>query len=421
MALGNKLTLADLTDKELGGKRVVMRVDFNVPFGKDGKISNNQRITATIPTINEVFAKGANSIVLLSHLGRPNGLVDPKSSLRPVAERLQELIGKPVIFVPESIGPEVDAVVTAPAPGSIILLENVRFHVEEEGSGLDAAGKKVKASPEAIAAFSAALSSYGDVYINDAFGTAHRAHASMVGVKLPIRAAGNLIKTELDAFVPIVESPRRPLLSILGGAKVTDKIKLIKNLLDKVDEMILTGGMAYTFIKVAYGVNIGKSLFDTAGAKIVPELLAKAESKGVKIHLVEDFVCADAFKADANAQVLTKEQGIPDGWLGLDIGPKTLADYTEAIGRAQSIIWNGPAGVYEWDAFQAGTRGILEACAAAKARGALVVIGGGDCGACAAQWGYADRLSHISTGGGASLELLEGNQMPGLLALSDKS
>jgi phosphoglycerate kinase len=421
MALGNKLTLADLTSAELAGKRVVIRVDFNVPFAKDGTISNNQRITATIPTINDVFAKGANSVVLLSPLGRPDGRPNPKLTLRPVADRLQELLGKPVTFIAESIGPEVDAATKAPAPGSIILLENVRFHVEEEGSGVDASGAKVKADPAAVEAFSKALSSYGDVYINDAFGTAHRAHASMVGVKLPIRAAGHLIKTELDAFVPIVESPRRPLLSILGGAKVTDKIKLIKNLLDKVDEMILTGGMAYTFLKVAYGVSIGSSLFDKDGAAIVPELLEKAKAKGVTIHLVEDFVCGDKFAADAQVKTFTKAEGIPDGWLGLDVGPATIADYAAAIARANSIIWYGPAGVYEFEAFQAGTRGILDACAAAKERGALVVIGGGDCGACAAQWGYTDKISHISTGGGASLELLEGNKMPGLLALSDKA
>jgi phosphoglycerate kinase len=421
MALGNKLTLANLTDKELGGKRVVIRVDFNVPFGKDGKISNNQRISATIPTINEVFAKGANSVVLLSHLGRPDGRVVPSASLAPVATRLQELIGKPVTFVPKVIGPEVDAAVAKPAAGSIILLENVRFHPEEEGSGVDESGKKVKASPEAVAAFRKALTSYGDVYINDAFGTAHRAHSSMVGVQLPIRAAGNLIKTELDAFVPIIESPRRPLLSILGGAKVTDKIKLINNLLDKVDEMIITGGMAYTFLKQAFGIQIGDSLFDTEGAAIVQKILDKAKEKNVKIHIAEDFVCGDAFKADAKVKTFSKAEGIPAGWRGLDAGPATVAVYKEAISRAQSIIWNGPAGCYEWEAFQAGTRGILDACAAAKERGALVVIGGGDCGACAMQWGYEKKISHISTGGGASLELLEGNQMPGLLALSDRT
>jgi phosphoglycerate kinase len=297
----------------------------------------------------------------------------------------------------------------------------VRFHVEEEGSGVGADGKKIKATPEAIEAFSKALSSYGDVYVNDAFGTAHRAHASMVGVKLPIRAAGHLIKTELDAFVPIVESPRRPLLSILGGAKVTDKIKLILNLLDKVNEMIITGGMAYTFLQVGYGVNIGSSLFDSDGAGLVEEIFDKAKEKGVQIHLIEDFVCGDKFTADAQVRTFTRREGIPHGWMGLDIGPETVADSAAAIGRATSIIWTGPAGVYEWEPFQGGTRGILDACAGAKARGALVVIGGGDCGACAAQWGYADKISHISTGGGASLELLEGKKMPGLLALSDKS
>lgn len=418
--LGNKLTLADLTNAELGGKRVIMRVDYNVPFGTDGKISNNQRISETIATINEIFEKGAKSLVLLSHLGRPNGRVVPKESLKPVAEKLQELLGKPVTFVPECVGPEVEAAVANPAQGAVILLENVRFHIEEEGSGVDEAGKKIKATKEQIDAFCAKLTSYGDVYINDAFGTAHRAHASMVGVKLPLRAAGNLIKRELDAFVPIVESPKRPLLSILGGAKVTDKIKLINNLLDKVDEMIITGGMAYTFLKVIDNAKIGSSLFDEAGAATVKDLLAKAQSKGVKIHYGYDFLCADKYAEDANTKVYNKDEGIPDGWMGLDNGPKTQAEFAEVVGRANTIIWNGPAGVYEWANFQGGTRSLLDACAAAKERGALVVIGGGDCGACANKWGYKDRLSHISTGGGASLQLLEGGDMPGLLALSDK-
>ena len=216
--LGKKLTLHDLTSAQLGGKRVVMRVDYNVPFDKTGKISNNQRIEATLPTIKEIFDKGANSIVLLSHLGRPDGRKSEKESLKPVAERLQELIGQPVTFIDDCIGPQVDAAVKAPAKGSIILLENVRFHVEEEGSGKDAEGNKIKADPAKVAEFRAKLSTYGDVYINDAFGTAHRAHSSMVGVNLPIKAAGNLIKRELDAFVPVLETPKRPLLSILGGS-----------------------------------------------------------------------------------------------------------------------------------------------------------------------------------------------------------
>ncbi|OHT14473.1 Phosphoglycerate kinase [Tritrichomonas foetus] len=418
--LGKKLTLHDLTSKELQGKRVVMRVDYNVPFGKDGKISNNQRITETIPTIKEIFEKGAKSIVLLSHLGRPDGRVVPKYTLRPVAERLQELYGHPVTFLEDCVGPAVEAAVADPAQGSVILLENVRFHIEEEGSGVDENGNKVKADPAKVEEFCNKLTSYGDVYICDAFGTAHRGHASMAGIHLPIRAAGNLIKRELDAFVPVIETPNRPLLSILGGAKVTDKIKLINNLLDKVDEMIITGGMAYTFMKVAYNVKIGSSLFDEKGAEIVPQLLEKAKAKNVKIHLCQDFTCGNKFAEDAEVKTFSLEEGIPDGWMGMDAGPLTVKEYVEAIGRANTIIWNGPAGVYEWDNFQKGTRAILDACAEAKARGALVVIGGGDCAACAMKWGYTEKISHISTGGGASLQLLEGGDMPGLMKLSDK-
>lgn len=418
--LGKKLTLHDLTPAQLEGKRVVMRVDYNVPFDKEGKISNNQRIEATIPTIREIFDKGANSIVLLSHLGRPDGRYDAKSSLAPVAVRLSELIGQPVQFVKDCVGPEVDAAVRAPAKGSIILLENVRFHIEEEGSGLDEQGKKIKADPAKVKEFRDKLSSYGDVYICDAFGTAHRGHSSMVGVNLPIRAAGNLIKRELDAFVPVLETPKRPLLSILGGSKVTDKIKLINNLLDKVDMMIITGGMAYTFMKVAYGVKIGGSIFDPEGAKIVPQLMDKAKAKNVKLILAKDFMCGDAFKNDCNTKVFTVEEGIPDGWQGLDAGPATVEEYRKAIAEANTIIWNGPAGVYEFDKFQAGTRAVLDAVAARKEAGALVVIGGGDCATCAMKWGYTDKISHISTGGGASLQLLEGGEMPGLINLSDK-
>ncbi|EAY18772.1 Phosphoglycerate kinase, putative [Trichomonas vaginalis G3] len=417
--LGNKLTLHDLTEKDLAGKRIVMRVDFNVPFGKDGKIANNQRIEATIPTIKEVFAKGANSITLLSHLGRPNGHVT-KETLAPVAQRLEELIGMKVTFVKDCVGPEVHAVCDRPAKGALILLENVRFHYEEEGARVNEDGSKTKPTKEELDKFYAELTSLGDIYINDAFGTAHRGHASMAHVNLPIRAAGNLIKKELDAFVPVLEKPVRPLLSILGGGKVTDKIKLIENLLDKVDEMIITGGMAFTFLKVSQNVQIGKSIFDEEGAKIVNQLLEKAKAKNVKIHLPSDFKIADAFKADANTKIVTLEEGIPEGWMGLDIGPKTIKEFQETVLRAKTLVWNGPAGVYEFEAFQAGTRGILDAVAQATANGALTVIGGGDCAACAMKWGYTEKISHISTGGGASLELLEGRPMPGLLALSDK-
>ena len=419
--LGKKLTLHDLTKIQLEGKRVVMRVDYNVPFDKQGNISNNQRIQSTIPTIREIFEKGAKSICLLSHLGRPDGRVQPKSSLAPVAKRLEELIGQPVIFVNDCIGEEVDKITANPEQGSIILLENVRFHPEEEGAGVDEKGEKFKVSKEAIAEFSAKLTKLGDVYINDAFGTAHRAHASMVGVNLPIRAAGNLVKLELDAFVPVLENPTRPLLSILGGAKVSDKIKLIENLLDKVDEMIICGGMAYTFLKVLEGTQIGKSLFDVKGAEIVQDLMKKAQEKGVKIHLPVDFVCGDEFKADCQIQLIHKSVGIPETWQGLDIGPESIKLFQEVVLRARTIIWNGPAGVYEWEKFQAGTRGLLDSVAEVKEKhSALTVIGGGDAATCAMSWGYTQKISHISTGGGASLELLEGRVMPGLYALSDK-
>lgn len=418
--LSTKLTLSDLTAEQLAGKKVLMRVDFNVPFGKDGKISNNQRISETIPTINEIFSKGANSLVLLSHLGRPNGRVEAKSSLKPVAERLSELVGKPVTFLKDCIGAEVLAATANPKKGEIILLENARFHIEEEGSGVDANGKSIKADKVAVEAFRAELSKLGDVYINDAFGTAHRAHSSMVGVNLPIRVAGNLMSKELKAFIPVLEIPQKPVLSILGGSKVTDKIKLIKNLLDKVDEMIICGGMAFTFLKVAYGVEIGKSLYDAEGANIVNELLAKAKEKNVNIILPVDHVAGDAFKADCKTVIATNQEGVPAGYSGFDAGPESTKLFQAAVSRANTIIWNGPAGVYEFEPFQKSTRGILDAAAAAKERGAIVVIGGGDCATCALQWGYADRITHVSTGGGASLQLLEGGDMPGISALSSK-
>lgn len=418
--LSSKLTLADLKKEQISGKRVLIRVDFNVPFDKSGNISNNQRITETIPTINEVFEKGAKAVILMSHLGRPDGKVEPKSSLKPVAVRLQELIKKEVTFLTDCIGPEVQKACGSPKQGQIILLENVRFHVEEEGSGVDASGKKIKAEPSKVAAFRAELTKLGDVYINDAFGTAHRDHSSMTGINLPIKAAGALVSKELKAFIPILEKPQRPVLSILGGSKVTDKIKLIKNLLDKVNEMIICGGMAYTFLKVANNVEIGKSLFDQEGSAIVKELLSKAKEKNVKIILPVDHVCGDSYKADAKVVIADNTKGVPEGYQALDAGPKSIELYKEALGKANTIIWNGPAGVYEFEAFQKGTRAILEAAAAAKARGAIVVVGGGDVATCAIQWGFASKLTHVSTGGGASLQLLEGGDMPGISALSNK-
>ncbi|KAH9645797.1 hypothetical protein HF086_012524 [Spodoptera exigua] len=348
MAL-NKLSIDALN---LAGKRVLMRVDFNVPL-KDGVITNNQRIVAALDSVKYALDKGAKSVVLMSHLGRPDGQANLKYTLKPVAEELKKLLNKDVTFLPDCVGPEVEAACADPTPGSVILLENLRFHIEEEGKGVDASGAKAKADPEKVKAFRESLRKLGDVYINDAFGTAHRAHSSMMGEGFEQRASGFLLKKELQPF-----------LAILGGAKVADKIQLIENLLDKVNEMIIGGGMAYTFLKETQGMAIGNSLYDAEGAKIVGKLLEKAAKNNVKVHLPVDFVTGDKF--DENAQVGAADiaSGIPDGWLGLDVG-------------------------------------------------------GGDTATCCAKWGTEDKVSHVSTGGGASLELLEGKVLPGVAALSD--
>jgi phosphoglycerate kinase len=324
-----------------------------------------------------------------------------------------------VVFLQDCVGAEVEAACANPAPGTVFLLENLRFHVEEEGKGVNAAGEKFKASKEAVAAFAASLTRLGDVYVNDAFGTAHRAHASMVGVQLPVRASGFLLKRELAYFSKALEAPARPFLAILGGAKVADKIQLITNLLDKVDEMVIGGGMAFTFKKVAQGVAIGDSLYDAEGAKLVEGILAKAAAKGVKIHLPCDHVAADRFDRDAAVQLVTDAQGIPAGWRGLDVGPASRADFTAAVLRAKTIVWNGPAGVFEWPAFAEGTKALAAAVAQATAGGAVSIIGGGDTATAAEQFGVAGKVSHVSTGGGASLELLEGKELPGVTALTD--
>jgi len=401
--------------------RVLIRVDFNVPM-KGGNITNNQRIVAALPTIQFALDKGA-SVILMSHLGRPDGNVVPSMSLQPVAVELEKLLNRPVIFLNDCVGEEVERACSAETlkPGSVVLLENLRFHVEEEGKGISASGEKTVATAEQIAAFRASLSSLGDFYVSDAFGTAHRAHSSMVGTSHERKAAGFLIKKELDYFAKALESPEKPFLAILGGAKVSDKILIINNLLDKVDEMIIGGGMAYTFKKVCYNVNIGNSLFDQKGAEIVKELLAKAEKNGVKLHLPIDYVTADDFNENANTGIADDETGIPDGWQGLDCGPKSRALFNEVVGRANTILWNGPMGVFEWDKFDAGTRSLMDAVCQATARGATTIIGGGDTATCAKKYGVEDQLSHVSTGGGVSLELLEGKSLPGVAALTSLS
>nr|QBH73951.1 phosphoglycerate kinase [Essigella californica] len=414
MAL-NKLSIKSL---EIANKRVLMRVDFNVPL-KDGKITNNQRIVAALDSINYALDSGAKSLVLMSHLGRPDGLPNPKYSMKPVADELKKLLNKEITFLSDCVGPDVEKACADPAPGSIILLENLRFHLEEEGKGVNAAGEKIKADKEDVKKFRESLQKLGDLYVNDAFGTAHRAHSSMMGEGFEKRAAGILLNKELTYFAKALDNPERPFLAILGGAKVADKIQLIENLLDKVDEMIIGGGMAYTFLKISKGMKIGDSLYDEAGAKIVEKLLDKAKARNVKIHLPVDFLAADKFDENANTQSATVEEGIPDGWMGLDCGLETQKLFVEPIARAKVIVWNGPAGVFEFEKFAAGTKALMDTVVEATKNGTITIIGGGDTATCAAKWGTESLVSHVSTGGGASLELLEGKVLPGVAALSD--
>ena len=411
---------AGIADVDVAGKRVLMRVDFNVPQDKKtGEVTNTQRIDAALPTVKSALERGAKAVILMSHLGRPDGLPNDKFSLQVVAPILESKLGVPVTFLKDCVGAETEAACADPAAGSVILLENLRFHIEEEGKGVDAAGAKVKADKDAVAAFRASLSKLGDIYVNDAFGTAHRAHSSMVGVDLPQKVAGFCMKKELDYFAKALDKPQRPFLSILGGAKVSDKIQLINNMIDTVDEMIIGGGMAYTFLKVTDGMAIGGSLYDEEGAKIVPEIVAKAKAKGVKLHFPVDFVLADKFAPDATIQAADKAAGIPDGWMGLDCGPLSNDLNKEAVLRAKTIVWNGPAGVFEFEAFAKGTKAIMDAVVEATEKGCVSIIGGGDTATAAKNFGTEDKVSHVSTGGGASLELLEGKVLPGVDALTD--
>lgn len=409
-----------IEDVELKGKRALIRVDFNVPQDKvTGAITNTKRIEAALPTIKYALDKGA-SVILMSHLGRPDGKRIEKFSLKPVAEALSKLLGKPVQFLNDCVGAEVEAACAKAKPGDVILLENLRFHIEEEGKVKLEDGSKLKADPEKVKAFRASLTKLGDVYINDAFGTAHRDHSSMTGVQLPQRACGYLMKKELDAFGAVLDNPKRPLLAILGGAKVADKIQLISNLLDKADEIIIGGGMAYTFLKVRDNMEIGASIFDPEGAKIVPQLLEKAKAKGKTLHLPTDWITADKFAADAKTGSATLKTGIAAGWQGLDVGPETTQEFNAVIARAKTIIWNGPPGVFEFPAFEQATKSMAGAIVAATAAGATTVVGGGDTATAAKKYGADKKVSHTSTGGGASLEFLEGKVLPGVAALSEK-
>ncbi|KAI0126084.1 phosphoglycerate kinase [Xylariales sp. AK1849] len=417
MSLSSKLSI---TDVDLKGKRVLIRVDFNVPLDADKKVTNNQRIAGAVPTIKYAIDNGAKAVILMSHLGRPNGSPNSKYSLKPVIPELEKLLGKSVEFAPDSVGPEVEGIVAKADNGQVVLLENLRFHIEEEGSAKDKDGNKTKADKAKVEEFRKGLTKLGDVYVNDAFGTAHRAHSSMVGVDLPQKAAGFLMKKELDYFAQALESPKRPFLAILGGAKVSDKIQLIDNLLEKVNSLVICGGMAFTFKKTLENVKIGNSLFDEAGAKTVGQLMEKAKKNGVKVTLPVDYVTADKFDKDAEVGAATDKEGIPDGWMGLDCGPESIKLYEAAIDDAQTILWNGPAGVFEFEKFAKGTKATLDAFTAGVAKGKIGIIGGGDTATVAAKYGVEDKCSHVSTGGGASLELLEGKELPGVTALSSK-
>ena len=392
----SKKTIRDI---DLKGKRVIVRVDFNVPQDKEGKITDDNRIVGALPTIKYLVDQNAK-VVLMSHLGRPKGEFNMKYSLAPAALRLSELLGRPVKMAKDVIGEDADRIVASLKEGEVCLLENLRFHNEEEKNDADFAKK---------------LSGYGDIYVNDAFGTAHRAHASTEGVAHYLPAvSGFLIEKELKFLGGAVEHPDRPFVAILGGAKVSDKIGVINNLLEKVDVLIVGGGMAYTFIK-AQGGEIGKSLLEADRLEYALEMLEKAKEKGVKLLLPEDSVAADAYSNDANIQVVDSYK-IPEGYLGLDIGPKAQKAFAEAIRGAKTVVWNGPMGVSEMSNFAAGTVAVAKAMAESEA---VTIIGGGDSAAAVVQLGFGDKMSHISTGGGASLEFLEGLELPGVAALND--
>ncbi|KAF3483253.1 phosphoglycerate kinase [Arthroderma uncinatum] len=417
MSLSNKLAITDIDVK---GKRALIRVDFNVPLDADKKVTNTQRIAGALPTIKYAVDHGAKAVILMSHLGRPDGKPNPKFSLKPVVPELEKLLGKSVTFLDDCVGKEVEEAISRASDGQVFLLENLRFHAEEEGSSKDESGKKVKADPAAVEAFRKGLTALGDVYINDAFGTAHRAHSSMVGVDLPQKVSGFLVKKELEYFAKALENPQRPFLAILGGAKVSDKIQLIDNLLTKVNSLIICGAMAFTFKKVIDNLKIGNSLYDEEGSKLVKGIMEKAKEKNVKVVLPVDYVTGDKFAPDAKVGYATDAEGIPDGCMGLDCGKESVKLFQEAIGEAKTILWNGPPGVFEFDAFAQATKDTLNAAVDAAQKGSIVIIGGGDTATVAAKFKAEDKLSHVSTGGGASLELLEGKDLPGVSALSSK-
>lgn len=388
-------------DIQVLGKRVIVRCDFNVPM-KDGVITDDIRIVSALPTVKYLMEQGAK-VILMSHMGRPEGEPNMKYTLKPVAEHLSRLLGREVLFVssPKVVDDQVRAAAEALKDGEVMLLENVRFRKEETKNGAD---------------FAKELASLADFFVNDAFGTAHRAHASTAGIADYLPAvSGFLIEKEVEFLGNAVENPKRPFLAIMGGAKVGDKFPVIENLLKKVDTLIIGGGMSYTFFK-AGGLEIGTSILDVDSLQLAGQLVKKAEEAGVKLLLPVDVVCADAFENDAKTVIVDREN-MPADMMGLDIGPKTVELFRQAIAEAETIVWNGPMGVFEMETFAKGTRQVAEALAESKA---VTVIGGGDSAAAVEQFGLADKMTHISTGGGASLEFLEGKVLPGIAAIEEK-
>ena len=384
------------------GRKALVRVDLNVPLDAQFNVTDDNRTRAIVPTVEKILKDGGSAI-LMSHLGRPKGKAVPAMSLRPVAKHLEELLGVPVQFAADCIGPEAQAKAAALQAGAVLLLENLRFHPEEE---------------QGDEAFSKALSTLGDVYVNDAFGTAHRAHASttVVAKYFPdAKLFGYLIAGELASLGKVLHQPEKPLCAIVGGAKVGSKIDVLKNLLDKCDEVIIGGGMAFTFIK-AQGGQVGGSLVEEDRLETAIAILAEAKDKGVILHLPVDTIVADAFSDQANTDICAAHE-IPAGWMGLDIGPETIKQFAAAIKAAKTVVWNGPMGVFENPTFAVGTNAIAEAMAEADA---TTIVGGGDSAAAVEQLGYAEKMTHVSTGGGASLEFLEGKVLPGVAALTDK-
>ncbi len=416
----NKLTIRDL---DLTGKRVLMRVDFNVPL-KDGQVTDDTRIMKALPTIEHALSNGARSVVLMSHLGRPKGKPNPEFSLKHVADYLATQTTAPVSFASDCVGEDVKAQIEALPPGGVLLLENVRFYAEEEGKaklGDDATDEEKAAAKaemkEKQLTFAKQLAELGDVYVNDAFGAAHRSHASTAVVTkfFDQNAAGLLLEKEIAYLGGALANPDRPFVAILGGAKISGKIDVITNLIGKVDALLIGGGMTYTFF-AAKGLPVGKSLVEEDKIELAKEIMDQAAAAGAKLLLPVDHVIADAFSADANHEVVG-EDGIKDGWLALDIGPESVKLYAAEIAGAKTVVWNGPMGCFEMAPFAAGTLGVAQAVADADC---VSIIGGGDSVSAVNKSGLADKMTHISTGGGASLEFLEGKALPGVTSLTDK-